>query len=480
MTKHLRRVAFIIVFAGLSAWPLRGAEDKALEQAWKLLPAAEELYQKGLKEFAAGRYETSSAAFEKCLQSLPRHAFARYRLAILCYAREDFSAALDHMGRVLEDLAFMCELNDYAVKRKSRSLESYEQMLAEERQNAASCREAREIESLSREFADAKSKLELQGLRQRQARARQEAYFHYFLGNIHFQLRRFPEALLEYREAIDDSPSLAEAYSNAAAIRFMAGDAPGALDDLERAEGQGLGDRLNLKLLYLVNEALGRPTEGILREDLAAGAETGVGAVRLALTVKSGSILMPPVYENSYVVFSRSSFEAVLIDPGTEDPRIEDLVRSLNLKIKAVLITHGHEDHTGGALNYSRLFRAPVLVHGRDAGRLAEPASGTLADGQVVAYEGFSVRVVHTPGHTPGSACFLIGGFLFTGDTLLKGGIGRIESGGPGDASRPREKLVLTIQNKLLVFPGPLPICPGHGKISTVADEKANNPFLAK
>ncbi len=480
MTKHLRRAAFTIVLAGLCARSLYSAEDKTFEQAFKALPAAEELYQEGLKEFAAARYGTSSAAFEKCLQSLPRHAFARYRLAVLCYVRNDLQAALSHMVRALEDLDFMFDLNDYAVKRMSHSLGSYEQMLAEERQNAASCREAREIESLSREVLDAKSKLELQDLGRREARARTEGSFHYFLGNIHFQLRMFPEAMRQYREAIKDSPGLAEAYSNAAAIRFMAGDAPGAFEDLERAEGLGLGDRLNLNLIFLVHEALGRPTEGILREDLAPGGETGVRAIRLALTVKSENILAPPFYENCYVVFSRSSLDAVLIDPGAEDPRIEDLARSLSLKIRAVLITHGHEDHTGAAAHYSRLFRVPVLVHGRDAGRLAEPASGTLADGQALAYEGLSVRVIHTPGHSPGSACFLVGGFLFTGDTLLKGGVGRIESKGPGDPSRSRDGLVLTIKKKLLVLPGSVPVCPGHGRVSTVADEKANNPFLAK
>ncbi len=480
MNQRLARATIVFVVAALFVPPMSGAEDKAMIQTWERLPAAEELYQKGLRELAAGRLEASSAAFERCLRGLPRHAFARYQLAVLCYARKDLQAALEHLVRALEDLGFMYELNDYAVKRKSRSLESYEKMLAEEWENAASCREAREIESLSREFVDAKSKLEFQALRERDARSRQEASFHYFLGNIYFQLRRFPEALREYGEAIAHSARLAEAYNNAAAIRFMAGDAPGALDYLERAEGQGVGDRLSLELKYLVNEALGRPTDGILREDLALGAETDVCAIRLALAVKNEDVLKPRIYENAYLVFSRSSLDAVLIDPGVEDPRIEELVRSQNLKVVAVMITHGHEDHTGGAVRISRLFQAPVLIHGRDAGRLHEPPAQTLADGQIVSFPGLSVRVVETPGHTPGSVCFLVGGYLFTGDTLFRSDIGRVESESPNDASRLRERLVRTIKHKLFVLPGSLWVCPGHGKISTIADEKASNPFLAK
>jgi glyoxylase-like metal-dependent hydrolase (beta-lactamase superfamily II)/Tfp pilus assembly protein PilF len=474
------RVAASLAVLTLLVLPLKGAEDEALKEAWKRIPAAERHFQNGLTAFNAGRSEAAAAAFEKCLREIPRHAFAHYYLANLFYVGKDLPRSRDHMEQALAGLAFMQALNDYAVNQKSRTFDSYSQMLASEWDVTASCRTHRQIESLAGELADTKSKLELQVAEQKAARSRQKAHYLYFLGNIYFQLRRFPEAVQNYRKAIELNPRHASAYNNIAAISYMAGDFQGAFDYLERAGRQGLEDNLNLKLQFLVHQALGRPTEGILQEDLSPGAQGDLGVVRFALAFRAKDSLLPPLYENGYVIFSKSTREAVLIDMGVVDPRIDEFIRAQNLEVKAVLNTHGHEDHAGAAMHYSGLFRAPVLIHAKDAKLLAAPPAGTFTDGEILRYAGFEAKALHIPGHTPGSVCFLVGDVLFSGDVLFRESIGKIEAENPAKAAVLQEAMVRSIRDRLLALPDGTRLCPGHGKTSTIGTEKATNPFLTK
>jgi glyoxylase-like metal-dependent hydrolase (beta-lactamase superfamily II) len=479
MTKIMRAAASLTVLTFL-ALPMTGAEDEALREAWNKIPAAERHFQNGLSAFNAGRTEAARTEFEKCLREMPRHAFAHYYLANLFYVGKDLQRSLDHMEQALADLTFMQELNDFAIKQKNRTFDSYAQMLASEWDNAGSCRTRRQIESLAGELADTKGKEELRVASQEAAGSQQRAHYLYFMGNIYFQLRRFPEAVEKYREAIELNPRHASATNNLAAISYMAGDLQGASDLLERAGQQGLEDNLNLKLQFLVLEALGRPTEGILQQDLSTGAQGDLGAVRFALAFMSKDPLLPPLYENGYIVFSKSTREAVLIDMGVVDPRIDEFVRAKNLEVKAVLNTHGHEDHTGAAMHYAGLFRAPVLVHAKDAKLLAAPPAKTFTDGEILSYGSLALRVLHIPGHTPGSVCFLAGDMLFSGDVLFKGGIGKIEAEDPAKAAAIQGAMVRSIKDWLLVLPDATRLCPGHGKTSTIGDEKATNPFLTK
>jgi TolA-binding protein len=129
----------------LSGALLSGAEDPALKEAFDRLPAAEKHYQAGLKEFRAGRYGEAVAAFEECAAVMPRHAYAHYYLANIAYIQGDFESALASMDRSLADLPFMQDLNDFALKRKSRSIASYQQMLNDGWENAVNCRAQRDI-----------------------------------------------------------------------------------------------------------------------------------------------------------------------------------------------------------------------------------------------------------------------------------------------------------------------------------------------
>jgi glyoxylase-like metal-dependent hydrolase (beta-lactamase superfamily II)/Tfp pilus assembly protein PilF len=473
--------AFLLFFAMIVLAPLAAtAEDPVLGPAFDRLPAAEKHFQAGLKEFTAGRYEAAAAAFDKCLAEVPRHAYAGYYLANIAYIRGDLQTALSRQEKALADLPFMADLNAYAVGRKSRSIASYQQALDTQWENTTSCRESRELEALNDELITRKSKIELATEKERAARTKQEAHYRYFLGNILFQLQRPADAARLYGEAIALDPRHVNAYNNAAAIRYMAGDQAGALDLLERAEREGLGDNINLKLKHLVFETLGRPTAGILEEDLAAGPEADLGARRFALAYKFSQPLLPPLYVNAYVVFSRSTKQAVLVDAGVDDPRIGAFVAANGLTVKAILDTHSHPDHTAANARYAALFGAPVVAPAPDAKDVTPPPDRTVGDGETLRYEGFAVQVILTPGHTPGSASFLAGGYLFTGDTLFKNDICRLPEETPGKAAETRRRFVRMIGEKLLTLDDAVRVCPGHGAVSTIGEEKKANPFFAK
>jgi hydroxyacylglutathione hydrolase len=476
----MKKTAVGFAFLFLILTPLHGQRNKSLEKAWGQFESAEPRFSQGLKAFKEGRYEDASAAFEKCLQKMPRHAYAYYYLANIAYIRKDYPQALLHMERSWGHFDLMQELDGHAGKLKLKKIDSYQQMLASEWDNTRDCRTSRELEAIAGQLTDEQSQLEILAQQQRDARAKQKAHYVYFLGNILFQLKRYPEAAQRYQEAIALNPGHASAYNNAAAICYVAGEYREALTYLERAEQQGLEDNINLRLKHLVHEALGLPPEGILQEDLSGPREEGLGVMRFVLAYKGGDAQLPPLYENAYVVYNRKTKQAVIIDPGADDPRIADLVKEQGLAVRAILNTHGHEDHAAADGFFAGLFGAPVYASGKDADAFALPAARPLEDGETLEFDGLVVRVIHTPGHTPGSLCFSIGDHLFSGDTLFKNSIGKTGTDDPDKTLKEREMLVRNIRQKLLTLPGQTRVCPGHGKTTTIADETANNPFLKK
>jgi len=185
---------------------------------------------------------------------------------------------------------------------------------------------------------------------------------------------------------------------------------------------------------------------------------------------------------NCYVVNSQQTREAIIIDPGldfsSEAQKILDYITRGALKVKLIVNTHGHSDHVSGDAIFQEKYNVPIYIHKYDAASVEGfekgkfPASVLLEDGSLIKFGSESLKVMHTPGHTPGSICLLGAKLVFTGDTLFAEGIGRTDFPG-GSVSDMR----LSLQ-KLVRLPDNFLIYPGHGVASIMGEEKKVNPFL--
>ena len=176
---------------------------------------------------------------------------------------------------------------------------------------------------------------------------------------------------------------------------------------------------------------------------------------------------------NVYLLVNAQTQTALLIDAGGLGEEVVQRVGEAGLRLLAILFTHGHGDHTEATGTIQQQTGAAVHVHAADA-RLAKGAYGggleSLEGNETLAFEGFSVRVVPTPGHTAGSVTYVIGRAAFTGDTLFAGSMGRCSLDYP--------TMLHTIRNRILAMPPATSLFPGHGPATTVQEERAHNPFF--
>ena len=181
---------------------------------------------------------------------------------------------------------------------------------------------------------------------------------------------------------------------------------------------------------------------------------------------------------NCFLVGDRVSGEAVVIDPGfdreSEAKTIFSEVERNGFQIKYIINTHGHPDHTGGNRVMKERSGAPILIYEDDASFVSSPfADRKLRDGDSIEVGNIKLRVVHTPGHSPESMALLGEDCVFSGDTLFAGSIGRYDL--PGGSL---EELVDSLRSKLLALPDNVKVFPGHGPVTTIGEERRNNPFL--
>jgi len=181
---------------------------------------------------------------------------------------------------------------------------------------------------------------------------------------------------------------------------------------------------------------------------------------------------------NCFLVGDVDTGEAVAIDPGFDrESEAKAVIREIErngFKVKYLINTHGHPDHTSGNLELKDYTKAPILIHEYDASMLRTPqADRKLRDGDLIEIGSVKLRVVHTPGHSKGSIILLSPDTVFSGDTLFAGSIGRYDL--PGGSL---EELVNSLKKSLLTLPDYVKVYPGHGPVTTISEERRNNPFL--
>ena len=168
---------------------------------------------------------------------------------------------------------------------------------------------------------------------------------------------------------------------------------------------------------------------------------------------------------NVYIVVDPETRRGVIVDASADAERIAEEARGV--QIDYILITHGDHDHVDALDRLRRLVSARVGVHREDADGLTAPPDFELEDGQEIAFGNTTLRVLHTPGHTPGSLCYYTPGILIAGDTLFPGGPGNTY----GDSERFR-RIITAISEKLFVLPDDTQVLPGHGRSTTIGAEQ--------
>jgi len=196
---------------------------------------------------------------------------------------------------------------------------------------------------------------------------------------------------------------------------------------------------------------------------------------------------------NTYLIGCPKTKKAIIIDPGGEPGKILRMIKEEGVAPVYILNTHGHADHVVANKELSKFFSIPVCMHEADDRYFARPdirhlierelglpapeaVDMRLSDGQIIEVGDLRIQVIHTPGHSPGSACFYVNGNLFTGDTLFVGDVGRTDlTGGSLDT-------LLDSLRKIIRLPAETIVRPGHDygetPTSILAREMRENPYI--
>jgi glyoxylase-like metal-dependent hydrolase (beta-lactamase superfamily II) len=202
-----------------------------------------------------------------------------------------------------------------------------------------------------------------------------------------------------------------------------------------------------------------------------------------------------PLGCNCSLIVDDATKRAIVVDPGGDFELVDSKLAALGAKVDAIVHTHTHIDHVGATAAVQRRNAARACIHEADrflydllpvqAAMLGIPLpekvemEGSLADGATLNAGAVELGILHTPGHTPGSVCFVVktndGTLVFSGDTLFRRGIGRTDLWG-GDSAL----IMKSLKDKVLALPEDAIVIPGHGPETTIGEERVKNPFLAR
>ena len=200
--------------------------------------------------------------------------------------------------------------------------------------------------------------------------------------------------------------------------------------------------------------------------------------------------ILGPVYTNCYLLKNKETGELIIVDPADCPEKIEMKISRMNGKPVAILLTHGHFDHILAAQAVKEKYNIPIYACRQEEEMLREPSINMtvhygqgcsivpdvfLEDLDVIRLAGFSVQMIHTPGHTQGGVCYYVEkeGVLFSGDTLFCCSVGRSDF-----ATSSTSALIRSIKEKLFLLPDETKVFPGHMGATTIGNEKVNNPYV--
>jgi glyoxylase-like metal-dependent hydrolase (beta-lactamase superfamily II) len=172
-----------------------------------------------------------------------------------------------------------------------------------------------------------------------------------------------------------------------------------------------------------------------------------------------------PYENNIFIVSDESTREAYVLDGGFEPQAIADATAGLN--VKGIIVTHGHRDHHENVATLKTLLHAPVGIGMDDAAQLSVEPDFLVVDQQSLSFGPHALQAIHTPGHTPGSTCYLYDGHLFSGDTLFPGGPGNTQK----DPVR-FERIIASVRDRLFILDDDVVVHPGHGRDTTIGTER--------